>query len=779
MLIYFAAALLQVGTPATSPRDSQPPALTAAQRDSARARRIPVTPELLRTAFDDQAARSLLQRARDARMSQDSSIVAYDATAFQRISAGLGIRRFGRERLLFRREEATRVRWQRGEGAVIDVLGSRSAAPNGRNGLNVQVDVDGSTGSLPYYPGQETLWIGSELAKREVNDREVVHPLAVGSEAYYRYSSGDSVTVRLQNGRTIQLRELRVRPREPKWNLAVGSLWFDTDNAQLVRAVYRLSVPIEIWDVVKDVDDDGEDVPGWVKAMVNPLRATVTAVTVEYGLEAGRFWLPRLQAMEANAEVAFMRVPVRFEQTYRYASVNAELDSLPAIPTEAEVAARRTADSLWRDSVQALPAAQRDSARKARRLARRSQCDSAEVRQSTTGRFDGALPVLVRIPCDTAVLVNSAALPGSIYEPGEQLFDQRMQDALVDAALSLSDQAHWSPQPPVIRYGWGDGLLRYNRVEGLSPAVSATAQLGAGYTALALARIGVADWQPNAELSLSRSDGRRTLGVGVYRRLAAANDWGEPLGLSSSLTALLFGRDEGFYYRSWGAEVTGFGTGRSMTDGTFGWRLFTERNDAASVHTNFAIWNQIRDQDFKPNIAADEGSVTGLGVRYSRTYGVDPQRLHVLTDMRGEGGLGSFSYGRGMADVTLSRPLSASLEGALTVSGGSSFGQVPVQHLFYLGGPQSVRGQDAGAAIGDAYWMTRAELALSAVATRPVLFYDLGWAGDRGDWRNPGRPASGGGVGLSFLQGLFRFDVARGVYPEQQWRVDMYLEARF
>jgi hypothetical protein len=309
--------------------------------------------------------------------------------------------------------------------------------------------------------------------------------------------------------------------------------------------------------------------------------------------------------------------------------------------------------------------------------------------------------------------------------------------------------------------------------------VAAEAQLGRGYQARALARIGTADWQPNAELTLTRGDGRRTLNAGVYRRLAASNDWGEPLGLSSSLSALLFGRDEGFYYRSWGVEVGGLGIGRRLGDGTFSWRLFSERHSAADVETQFAFYNKIADERFLPNIAAEEGNVTGMGARWVRTFGLDPRRLRLLTDVRGEGGVGSFTYGRGLADLTLSRGLGEWVDGAITASAGSTVGTVPVQRQFYLGGPQSIRGQDGGAMRGDAYWMTRAELATSAIAARPVLFYDLGWAGSRGDWRTPGRLASGAGAGLSILDGLFRFDLSRGFYPQKQWRVDMYMEARF
>jgi O-antigen ligase len=41
------------------------------------------------------------------------------------------------------------------------------------------------------------------------------------------------------------------------------------------------------------------------------------------------------------------------------------------------------------------------------------------------------------------------------------------------------------------------------------------------------------------------------------------------------------------------------------------------------------------------------------------------------------------------------------------------------------------------------------------------------------------RPLSGVGAGASFVDGLVRFDVARGLYPEERWAVNLYVEGRF
>lgn len=90
-----------------------------------------------------------------------------------------------------------------------------------------------------------------------------------------------------------------------------------------------------------------------------------------------------------------------------------------------------------------------------------------------------------------------------------------------------------------------------------------------------------------------------------------------------------------------------------------------------------------------------------------------------------------------------------------------------------------MRGQEAGTYFGDAFWMGRIELGSSFVGARPVVFYDVGWAGDRRDFGDPGKPMSGAGVGASFMDGLVRFDLARGIYPQKRVRASLYVEARF
>jgi len=179
------------------------------------------------------------------------------------------------------------------------------------------------------------------------------------------------------------------------------------------------------------------------------------------------------------------------------------------------------------------------------------------------------------------------------------------------------------------------------------------------------------------------------------------------------------------------------------------------------------------------NIDAVNGSIVGLAIGHHSSFGLDPHGFRALTDVKLEGGAGTFDYSRGSLQTTLSRRLGRSLDGALTLGAGISGGQLPLQKQFFLGGVQTVRGQRAGAAIGDSFWMSSAEVGTSNVGIRKIAFADLGWAGSRTNFSHPGRPLSGAGVGASFMDGLIRIDVAKGIYPEKAIRTNLYVEARF
>jgi len=802
MLLPLAAALALVVTPqvqvrASADRDSTGRrqatvslrvGADTGERRRDRVRRIVVTDAHLATAFRDPRARELLLRARVARLGQDSALVAYDAMAYQRLSVGISLAKVARERVLFRTENASRVRWHRDVGAWIDVKGVRTVLPMaGRDEREAQEELADEADDmvpLPYFPGREQLLIGSEMVKAEVDDEELIHPIAEGAEAYYTYRSGDSASIRLPDGRVVRLQELEVRPRVARWNVAVGSLWFDVDRGQLVRAAYRMAQPLDIWAKVEEDsrrDGDDDDVPGWVKAMTSPLRGQIRAIAVEYGLYGGgRFWLPRLQYAEGDAQASFMRIPFKMEMSYRYASVNGT-DTLPPIVQQA--ARRAMPDSLtpeertrWRDSVRVVRRAERDSIAKGLKPDPNG-CDSTGMRTviRSRGNDERRVPVAMRISCDLEALARSPELPPSIYDSGEEVFNVKDREMLVAQALSLGVQPAWGPQRP--RFHSGPELARYNRVEGFSLGVQMDQELGQGYSVAALARLGVADLEPNVELAVQRTDLLRTVRLRGYNRLVSSSDWGNPLSFGSSVSALLFGRDEGFYYRASGAELSGT---RERASGApwIEWRLFAERERAAHGETDWSLSSSMH----TPDLPVNAGQFAGGALRLLTSRGIDPRGFRLFTDLRLEGAAAdtgrTIGYGRAAFDATVTKSLGP-IAAAITGMAGSSLGELPVQRHWYLGGAYTVRGQRPGAASGDAFWMGRAEMGAETKAVRHLLFADIGWAGDRRAWREVGLPLSSVGAGWSFVDGLVRVDVARGIHPEKQWRLNTYVEAKF
>ncbi|MDQ6612716.1 MAG: hypothetical protein M3Y64_09815, partial [Gemmatimonadota bacterium] len=333
------------------------------------------------TAFADPGAKVLLQRARIAREQQDSALRSYSATTTQRISAGLGVRKVGLEKLLWRGDNVAKVEWKRGVGVWVTPIGSRMVVP-----MADKIESDGFTSaiSVPYYPGKETLWLpngGGGTVKTDINEREIIHPIARGAEAYYRYATGDSLSIKLGDGKVIRIRELRVSARKADWHLFVGSFWFDEGSGQLVRAAYRLAVDIDIWStaseetaadkvssrnmeeirdslarttlphdvyaadstrraVAKRNGNNSDDAPAWVRATFRPAKAKLDGITVEYGLYEGRFWLPKANSATASAQVGFIRVPISIDEKFTYESVDGDL-SLPPLPLTVVATVRR------------------------------------------------------------------------------------------------------------------------------------------------------------------------------------------------------------------------------------------------------------------------------------------------------------------------------------------------------------------------------------------------------------------------------------------------------
>jgi hypothetical protein len=696
-------------------------------------------------AYLDATARRLVAAARARRETIDRSITSYRTRVRERI--GVGIRALRRDRMLYRREIALLVDWRRDGVSQISVIGARQSIPAAVPKPELPEDLKSEGGDYAFDPADDRLTVGFGRTRRDStqdstkhHDVEFRHPLAPGSEADYRFASGDSSVVVFPNGRTIRLRELRIIPRRLDFRLMSGSFWIDEDSHGVVRALIR---PARPFDFEQDLaDEDDKDIPGFVK----PIRVEIRFLTIDYGLWAGRWWLPRLIAMDAVATAgSFLQMPMRYERVYDEYEVSGDTTAprarRPPMATQAE-------DSIAR-----------------------AACHAREDREQISCKCANGhcAAFTVHIPIDTAALLASAALPPPFGSANDTLISEGEMQELTHGLGNLP-QAPWQlhARPP----RWG--LARFNRVEGLS--LGARGDLDLGRLQLdGAARIATTDHQLDLVAGVLRETGTARFRLAGYRRLAAVDPNARSLSIGNSLGALLLGRDDGDYFRATGAELTIVPP--VTLPQRFAIRLYAERQRLARKRTDFSLPNALHDAHvFRPNIFADSADQLGASLTVRTQRGIEPERPQWTADVTLDGGVGTYRFGRLSGTLRVAAPLGPNVATAVELAGGMADGSVPVQSYWYLGGPGTMRGYGGNASSGDAFWRARLELANRWPGARVVLFADVGRAAQR-EHLSLARPLAGIGVGASFMDGLLRLDLTRAVRSPTGWRLDFYTDA--
>lgn len=692
--------------------------------------RVEVDSATLASAYLDAGARELVRLARERRDGADRSILAYRTLARELISVGVSALR--RERLLFRHESASRIHWRRDGPIDIQALGAREVIPFVSSEVNVPRALERSLPRLAFDPT-------NSMTSLAVSDSDFIrHPLAPGSEADYRFGSGDTTRIQLPEGHQVTLIELRLIPRRADPHLLSGSLWLETEGWAVVQSTFRLA---RAFDLERDGDepDDVEDIPG----MFLPIRADFRYLTIEYGLWEMKWWLPRLVAFEGYAQAGrLLRVPIRYERSYSEYHVVGDTLGLPPVR---------------------IALAGVDS--KPRRRRSRRQCSGSVCRR-----------VRVELPADTALLLTGEHLPHSIFEDGEQLLrEDELRDILGRVGGLPAGPADLRA-PRLLHPGDRLDLARYNRIEGLS--LGARVEAGYGrFDAELTARLGLADLAPRAELALRHETATREVRTAAYRRLTPVTSHPDPLSLANSLDALTIGRDDGDYLDAYGIEVAGepAGSGRPW----YAWRLYAEAQRPLAVETDFSIRRLFdRDFAFRPNLPADRADQFGAALTLRVARGLDPRgfRWGAEADLGAE--TGTYRFARTAATLGASFPLTDRWHLSLESAAGITHGAAPIQAAWFLGGPATLRGYAPLSAIGDSFWRTRSELSTSAALARIGIFSDLGWAGPRESFGS-GRPLLSAGAGASLLDGLIRLDIARALRGPTGWRVDLYIDSGF
>lgn len=685
--------------------------------------------------FLDDGARDLLARARSFRDAADSSILSYTGTVRSRMAAGL--RMPLKDRTLYRRETTARIRWSRDATPIIKAIAFREQTPEGLSPPGM-----GNAASLDelFDPTQDRIYFGLTDKSNGDDDVWIQHPLVAGAEEFYRYRSGDTMTISMTGGRTVRAIELRVTPKTTSGHVVSGSLWIDASNGTLVQALYRLSRPLDIETEVLDADDRGDmkHVPGMFKPMV----FDISLVAMEYSLYDMRYWMPHVTRLEGYLRAGVIRTPASYEISY---DIDEVITATPAT-VAAETAATDSVQNAWSGSDYYMG-----------------------VRRSN-GRS-----VRMLMPHDSTVLLHSPELPPPIWKEAAQFINDRELGELYERLEKVAPVMPAQPLPPTIVWGSGaSDLLRYNRVEALSIGVRTL--YPTPYVALsATARLGIGDLHPNFLLAAARSTHKRTLTLQLRHTLAAMDEHTDPFGMGNSASALLFGRDDGEYYRASGATLT-FSpseTSRAHSDLSF----FAQHDDAVSRETNVSLrkaWDG--DFNFRPNVTAAKTELAGATLTVRPWWGSDPFRLQFGLDGMVEGATGGYTFGRARLIARSAVPLGQRYRIGVEAGAGTAEGDVPPQRLWYLGGAGTLRGYDGSSLVGTSFTRARADFARTFGWGALTVFSDAGWAGNRATYHS-GDVIYSAGVGSSLLDGLFRLDLARQLNRDRKWRLELYVDA--
>jgi hypothetical protein len=734
----------------------------------------------LAAAYVNESARELVRLARQHRDLVDGRIASYTTTVRERkeLRARTGVM----ERMLYWHEMVTRVRWERDGAVRMEVLGARGATPLLKAGTRAP-DGDEFGRLLP-----DLIYDPTNPDALLLFDSTVVrHPLASDGEQHYRFAAGDTTVIRLPDGRTLPLHELRIIPRRRDPQLINGSFWLEAGSHALVRAYFKLARAydgdldgkslaalshfIGLHAIGDRLDDrGGERYPGLLK----PVRVELDYVALDYALWHSHWWLPRRVAWQGIAQLGSIQVPASYERTYETYSVHGDTaapllarpDSLPRScrfrnvhfrVSPADSAATDSARQVYFDSIRARRAQQEQllAKRRAELFGNNppvNYCIGPEVIMTAP-----AESVLLNSPALSPVHTNDAT---QIGERGLGEIIRQVQAIPDPPCCSLAPRLQWGPTGP--------NLLRYNRVEGLSVGARVTQQLSASTALETVARIGSADRTLRGEAAVDRRGDLVHSRFAAYRGLPTVMPSIMTHGTLASLGALASSRDDADYFDAMGTEITV--RPPELRRQWYDLRLYAERQRAVDRNTSFSIAHFLdSDRDFRDNFVADAADQIGVRLRLRGSFGTSPG-VSVSGEVSLGAETGDYRILRPEASLRITAPLLFGLSLGLEGAAGSVEGpDIPTQALWRLGGASTLRGYAVNTLVGERYWRVRAELG-SGGQIGLIPFADAAWAGPHNRFNVEDAHFSVG-IGLSFFDGLVRLDLARRLQLADGWRL--------
>ena len=232
-------------------------------------------------AWNDARTKDLVERATERRAQQlaDTALRDYHATAHGYLTflAQVGENFPDPPKVVRSDELALEVYWRAPNLSKQRIVGRRDtlALPT-----NIAYHQDHLGIVQNNFPSIIRLGDGDEV-------RDVPHPLSAEGENDYDFAINDSLSIRLPD-RSVQVYELRVRPKDPLQPRLVGALYIDRSTGDVVRMAFTFTRPAYL-------DKELEDI----------------SIVLENALVQGRFWLPLHQEVEIRRTGRWLEFPAR------------------------------------------------------------------------------------------------------------------------------------------------------------------------------------------------------------------------------------------------------------------------------------------------------------------------------------------------------------------------------------------------------------------------------------------------------------------------------------
>ncbi len=688
--------------------------------------------------YSNPATAALVARAMEHHRAQDSTVSDYQARIRYRVSVSFGRRRWGNAPPVAVEEQEARLEWQRPNDLRVEIVGQRSRTRESRGQFFSNFD---APWFVPRGLGDSVRIFGNDFP-----ERAALHPLAPDGPGWYRYAAGDTITLTTGDGRRIRLTELQVTPKRPGPALIIGKLWLDLDNAEVVRLAFRY-VGTDMWETPDQPTASDSADARRANRLIN--RYLSLQGDLEYALQDGKYWMPYRQVISGQVQIPLvgdLYVPFEAATTFSDYDINTGHAIAFRVPLP--------------DSVRARSKAEQEARRDSLRAERQGKPDSTRARERAGVLAGGGRFEIWRASRDSLHRYTDWEEPLRLRRTEED--DRRLEET----RREIADLAERLPRSitGIDRNGFTYERLadafRFNRVQGTSLGLAYQLDLRPiRYASLfGTVRFGFADKHPTARVALIRDAPAGRFTAALYHDLREGDPWSQGLSAANSIRALMSARDEGEYFRATGMEIsleTGFSRGVELIVGT---RLERQRNAAGGAK---AWLNDVFGGDglLPDNPEILEGDFGTLGARLQGRVGRARWEL-------GGDGTSDTGFDHRMARLfgEWRQPIGGRAGITLRTRAGVATRPTLPQLAWRIGGQGSVRGFDYGSQRGDAFWAAQLDISPSRRAIRPVFFLDAGQAG-RLDSLTRNRVLIGGGAGVSFLNGLLRFDLSHPLSP--------------